>query len=235
MLASKSIKMSKEQVSTFPNADELLDRMRKMSEDESLWKKSKTDSGVDIFEGKVSTKYRQFRGVGYVDQPLATMVSVVKDAEKRKQWNEQMMGNEVVEDISEHVKVIHSKFNGGAASNRDFCVFYTDHLSDTEYIDAQTSIIHEKCPVMKGFVRATCLISGTRMIAESPTRTKVFYLGQVDLGGMVPSFVANIVNMKQPLCIARMRDFAMKDAASSSSVPSSASTSPQEEKQNEEK
>lgn len=35
-----------------PNGKELIEKIRKCSEDESLWKKVKDENGVEVFEGK---------------------------------------------------------------------------------------------------------------------------------------------------------------------------------------
>lgn len=131
----------------------------------------------------------------------------MKNKEKRKIWNEQMIDNQKIADIDEFSGILNSSFNGSPASNRDFCVFYTYSETDEEYLDAQTSIEDERCPARKGFVRATCFYSGTMLQKVNDNQTKMIYVGQVDLGGWVPSFVGNIVNINQPLCIARLRKF----------------------------
>jgi hypothetical protein len=89
-------------------------------------------------------------------------------------------------------------------------VFFCETLSDTEYVDAQTSIEDPRCPPVKAFVRGKCLFSGTQFIKLSETQTKVIYVGQLDLGGWVPAFIGNIINVKQPMCIAKMREYAAK-------------------------
>ena len=39
----------------------------------------------------------------------------------------------------------------------------------------------------------------------------MYYVGQVDLAGWVPAFVANVVNINQPLCKARLSKFAQDE------------------------
>lgn len=101
-------------------------------------------------------------------------------------------------------------FKGGAAKNRDFCVYYANEKTEKEFIDAQCSIEDKRCPENKDFVRATCFYSGTRVIAETPNHLKVYYVGQIDLGGWVPAMIGNKINLGQPLVIGKIRDYAAK-------------------------
>lgn len=138
------------------------------------------------------------------------VIPLVKNKEHRKKWNEAYIDTDLIEDKAEY-KIMRPMFKAGAtATNRDFCVFFASYESETEFVDAQTSIEDSRCPPTKSFVRGTCFFSGTRMIAESATRTKVYYVGQLDLGGWVPAFIGNSINLKQPLCIAKIRDYSAK-------------------------
>ncbi|KAH7829825.1 putative StAR-related lipid transfer protein 10 [Monocercomonoides exilis] len=194
----------------FPNPDELRERLVKTINDESIWKKEKDDKGIEIFVGKDDSKFKMFRGIGYIDEPIATLIPIVTDREKRKEWNEAFIGSDVIEQITPESKLIHPMFRAGAAKNRDFCCFASERSTETEFIEAQTSVEDPRVPPHKDFQRATVLLSGMHMTSVSPTRTRVLYMAQIDLGGWVPAMIGNMINMKQPLCIAKIRDYAEK-------------------------
>ena len=101
-------------------------------------------------------------------------------------------------------------FNASGVTNRDFCLICHTEVSNTHILDVQQSIEDSRVPVYKGFVRARNLFTGTLLERISDTETKMTYCGQIDLCGFIPHFVANIVNISQPLCIAALRDYATK-------------------------
>ncbi|KAK2954485.1 putative START domain containing protein [Blattamonas nauphoetae] len=194
-------------MTTYPDPEELLAKGLSWFEDESRWKKVKTQDGVDIYEGTEKSKFRQFRGVGVIDRPFKQVLAVTEDAEGRKNWNDKVISMEAVEKIDDHSVIIHATFNGSPVSNRDFCCYVITRHTDTDSLEVETSIVHEKCPEVKGVVRAHAVITGTRLQAIDENHTRMIYMGQIDLAGMVPAFVANFVNQGQPMVIARLREY----------------------------
>ncbi|KAA6389930.1 MAG: hypothetical protein EZS28_014543 [Streblomastix strix] len=196
-------------MSKHPPREELVKKVLELADNEDLWNLSKEERDVKMYDSKEKNKYKMFRGQGW--QRIHQVVSIVTDLEKRKKWNPIFLGIEKIEDFSETEAIALCRFKGNPATDRDFLVYETIQRTETEYIEAQTSVINEAVGERKGFVRGTVIISGMHMKEVSPNHTSVIYVGQLDLGGWVPAFVANMVNEKQPLCIANIRDLANKE------------------------
>jgi hypothetical protein len=104
-----------------------------------------------------------------------------------------------------------------------FFFFFLSHFSNSRSIEdhvlvAQTSIDYPELSSVKGTVRGSVIISGTLLQKVEENKTKITYvgmvlklllfvfLGQIDLGGLVPAIVVNLITRGQPLCIAKIRD-----------------------------
>ncbi|KAK2946213.1 putative START domain containing protein [Blattamonas nauphoetae] len=194
-------------MTTYPQPEELMAKGMSWFEDESRWKKVKTQEGVDIYEGTEKSRFRQFRGIGIINKPFSQVLKILNDFSLRPKWNDKVIVAEVVEKFDDDHMIIHVKFNGSPVTHRDFCCYALTKITDEEFIEIETSVTHEKCPEEKGFVRAHAEITGNRLQKVDENNTRMTYMGQVDLAGMVPTFIANIVNQGQPMVIAALQKY----------------------------
>ena len=92
-------------------------------------------------------------------------------------------------------------------SSRDMCLFCTQQEAEGSFVEIEASVDDSRAPVHRGYVRATTLFTGMKIEKESDTRTKLTFVRQIDMGGLIPSFILNKVLLKQPLVIAMLRDY----------------------------
>ena len=135
--------------------------------------------------------------------------AIYVDYSQRKDWNPNFVDRELIEQIDEHTFIERIGFKATGADSRDFCLFCCTENTDSSFLDAQQSIEDERVPARKGFVRATSYFTGTLFEKISDTQTKMYYAGQIDIAGMVPGFIANVVTVNQPMCIASLRTYAL--------------------------
>lgn len=98
---------------------------------------------------------------------------------------------------------------GESSTNCSQCRGYSHVPQDGAYIQTSISVEDELCPEKPGYTRME-LLPGCGWVLEpypsDPSKTIVSYLAHMNLGGLMPSMLVNIVLKKQPLVVARIRD-----------------------------
>ena len=111
----------------------------------------------------------------------------------------------------------YNSYNSGfpIVSNRDFIMYGSEvWMKNGDFAIVTNSIEHPEVPVKEEFVRAQVVNSGLYIeeCGSGDEECIVTYVVQLDPAGMIPSWVANVVAVNQPLVVAQIRNAIMARA-----------------------
>lgn len=163
------------------------------------------------------------------------VLGIISNISNRQHFDEMCEGGEVFRNLTSEARLIHIRFRargGGLCQKlrRDFCLLlFCAELADGTCVVMSRSVEHRACPPQSGYTRADLLISGWLLRPSSDgsqteatcasalqmcvaARSHVAgvccsYVVHTDLRGSVPSWMSNVIGAKQPLLIAKLRDF----------------------------
>jgi len=154
------------------------------------------------------------RGVATIPGSPEDILKCTEDLESRKQWDELFISGSVVKQIDDNHQLIHFKFKSPSmvVTNRDFLMARAVRKCDDGVIlSNHVSVVSdEDCPDCKGFVRGEVFASGYWIKPNDDNTSTVAYVVQIDPKGWIPTAIVNIVAKKQPLVLAKMRDYLSK-------------------------
>jgi len=154
--------------------------------DTKVWDKSVEGSAINIV-----------KLWGILPVSPAVCYDVLHDPDYRKVWDENMYEGYNIEvlDPFNDVGYYAAKSPFFAIAGRDFCNQRSWWVAEdsSSYLIVNHSVEHEKCPPLKGFVRAKSIRTGywLRPAPDNSEHTEILYLTQTDLMGMIPSWVVN--------------------------------------------
>lgn len=190
-------------------ADEGLNKLRELSTGDEGWKADKEKEGVSIHHRYVEgSSIVMMRGKLEIPASAKAVLECTEDLETRKQWDELFIEGSNVETLDDSHQVLHFKFKSGTmmVSNRDFVMARSVRTNDDGTIVANhVSIEHPDVGENKGFVRGEIDVSGYFIEPLSDSSCRVTYVVQLDPKGWVPTAAVNLVAVKQPLVLARMK------------------------------
>eukprot|EP00743_Colponemidia_sp_Colp-15_P007776 GILK01008419.1.p1 GENE.GILK01008419.1~~GILK01008419.1.p1 ORF type:complete len:650 (-),score=76.95 GILK01008419.1:122-2020(-) len=200
-------------------AQRALHELVQQAEETEGWIHVRDKQHVSIFKKKsAESSIHYMRGSGRCNFPPREVVSACFDATVRKDWDPLLISCTSVEQILNH-SIVYMQFRSPLeriVQNRDFVCLRTlhEHVPGRPDVVAITSksIKREDVPKQKHFVRGHIETAGflIKRIPDDPSACDVTYVVNIDPKGMVPSFIANIVGTKQPLCIDSIRSFLTK-------------------------
>jgi len=126
---------------------------------------------------------------------------------RRTEWDSMLAETIIVEELPPSARVVNFKYKAvWPTSGRDFVTINRFCCIDGRYFVFGTSIKHPKAPENPKFVRGEVIFGGLTFIPnpENPLSCDVIAMNLVDLKGSVPSSVANIAAVKQPLVVAEI-------------------------------
>lgn len=126
----------------------------------------------------------------------------------RPLWDEMYDTGEVIEQIDPNTTIGYAAFKAPwPVSGRDFCTIGRSIVNpDGSILVYHADYQHPKAPKKKGLVRGELIYSAlyAKPIPGNPSKSEVIYAVGSNPKGSLPTNIVNAVNVKQPLCVARI-------------------------------
>lgn len=176
------------------------------------WAFNSKQKDVDIYIKKDGNSPVTFcKGVGVIPAPPSLVKFVFVEPKLRPLWDDMFNSGKRLQIFDAFTSVSYSNFKAPAfVWPRDFCVVGRSRLlEDGSELIYSTSCTHPDGPTAKGHVRGTLLYSAVLLepVPGNPGACRVTYALASDPNGSIPKSLVNAVSVKQPLCIATIRDF----------------------------
>lgn len=200
---------------------------------EQPWKKISHQDGIEVYRRETAySNIYEFKGTGVVEASIPKIVALITDTSLMPYWVNTCISAKVVEknydydsfdkEVNEYYKIIYAEHNAPwPLKNRDYV--FKAHL---EYMPSQNgigeqivvesrNIKYDGIPPQPGKVRMPLMHSSMRLInmddAETP-KTMIDFKIQMDPGGIIPNWVANLVSKNIPhKTIMRLRKIILRE------------------------
>jgi len=181
----------------------------KLATTEEGWAHSTEKDGVNIYRRYVEgSDIAMMKGIARLPASADKVLALTDNLSGRKEWDELLIDAEVLQVFDEHHRIAHLKFKSPSfgVSNRDFILAYsTKKNDDGTILVSAVSTEHPHGVEVKGFVRGEILSSGYYIKPISDNESECVYIVQLNPKGWVPTMVVNLVAVKQPLVLAKMK------------------------------
>ena len=152
------------------------------------------------------------KGSGAVAAPPEFLVRVLEDPANVTILDDLLKETRALERLSPAVTLVHLLYKAvWPTSPRDFSILsICGRVNDTTWISLGTSVVDDRMPPEKGYVRADLLIGGyvLHSVPDNPDMSNVTYAACVNMKGTIPAFAVNKVAESQPQCINHLRKLA---------------------------
>ncbi len=152
------------------------------------------------------------KGTGVVDAPPEFILRLLQDPVHTTALDDLLKETRVVEELSPAVTLVQLLYKAvWPTSPRDFAVLSVGgQVNDTTWISSGSSIVDDRIPPEKGYVRADLLGGGyvIHSMSNKPDKSIVTYAACVNLKGSIPAFAVNKIAESQPMCIHNLRKLA---------------------------
>eukprot|EP00743_Colponemidia_sp_Colp-15_P009313 GILK01010180.1.p1 GENE.GILK01010180.1~~GILK01010180.1.p1 ORF type:complete len:716 (+),score=82.87 GILK01010180.1:36-2150(+) len=180
------------------------------------WKYRVTEKEIEIYSRKeeggnvFSTK-----GFGIIDGTIEDVISLFREVNLRSEWDPMYKEGDVIEDFKDanRTKVVHLVFHPQwPTASRDFCNIQSEvHYDDGCVSLAAVQLEHPKVPPTKDVVRGICHLGAYYLEPlDGGKKTYVTMILTIDPKGQIPTFVVNLVSVKQPMAIDGLRKAILK-------------------------
>ena len=190
-----------------------MDRLKELAVSDAGWTFDKEKSGVIIAHRyQEDSPIVMLRGKTTINATIDTVLKTTEDYETRKTWDELFNSGEVLQQIDENHQIITFRFKSPSmvVTNRDFVMSRGIKKNDDgTVLSNHVSVVFPNHPEQKGYVRGEVDVSGYYFEPQGD-KCVVTYVVQIDPKGWIPSVVVNSVASKQPLILAKLRDFLEK-------------------------
>eukprot|EP00339_Tiarina_fusa_P015843 CAMPEP_0117023768 /NCGR_PEP_ID=MMETSP0472-20121206/17710_1 /TAXON_ID=693140 ORGANISM="Tiarina fusus, Strain LIS" /NCGR_SAMPLE_ID=MMETSP0472 /ASSEMBLY_ACC=CAM_ASM_000603 /LENGTH=205 /DNA_ID=CAMNT_0004729991 /DNA_START=70 /DNA_END=687 /DNA_ORIENTATION=- len=194
--------------------DNTIDSLQKLCTSDDDWTFVNEKKEVKIHLRHVEeSAVVMLRGVTTIPCTPDDILKCTEDLESRKSWDELFIEGNVVRELDDAHQIIHFKFKSPSmmVTNRDFVMARAVKRNDDGVIlSNHVSVVVDDCPDAKGFVRGDVFASGYWIKPNGDGTSTVAYVVQIDPKGWIPTAIVNVVAKKQPLVLAKMRDFLAK-------------------------
>ena len=166
----------------------------------SDWVLKKETEGVKVYTREVAgRKYKELMGVYQADVPFEVAVEVAKDYDHYYEWYGMCKTLRVISKKSPRDVDMYFVLDTPVVTNRDAVV---NVKSDYNYSEGIAKITFKgiDSPYMKGagLVRMPVVDGNFTLSRINLRKTKVVYTVYVDMGGILPAWVANLAATKHP-------------------------------------
>jgi hypothetical protein len=190
------------------------DHIVKEYEAEEGWVFCKEEEGVTIHtKDQPDDPVRSVRGVGIIPASSEVLRLHLVQMDLRFHWDEMFLGAKYHLEVTPNIRVAYYSFKAPwPVNNRDFLTVAGETLTeDNLFVSAVNSIEREDFPEQEGFVRAILRNSGfvVKPIENDENgkpRCKVTYVVSMNPMGWIPTWVVNMVNVAQPMCINTLKN-----------------------------
>jgi hypothetical protein len=167
------------------------------------WQLVRSDDQIIVHRRQVAgSKLHEFRGVGVVEAPIAAVIGVLDDSERRVEWMKEAVANRRIERTGTYDEIFYSRTGAPwPVADRDAVV--SGHtIFDTAAHEVRIefrSVTHAAWPPQKGVVRMPSLTGHWSMRPEhGGAWTRIEYQLHAEPGGMLPDWIVNLVSKKIP-------------------------------------
>jgi START domain/Integral peroxisomal membrane peroxin len=172
------------------------------------WKSSGAQKQIAIFTKPRDGSTTFCKGIGTVHASAVVVYNVFADQSNRAEWDEMFSHGRTLQQVDEHTNIYHHAMKAPwPVKARDMVLLNrTIVLADGTIFSYTTSVKHPSCPEDSSYVRADLIFSALHIRPLNPNSCRVTYSVGVDVKGSLPQWVTDMTNVKQPLCIAAVRD-----------------------------
>ncbi len=167
------------------------------------WDLVRNERGIVIHRRTVSgSKLHEFRGVGIIEAPIASVLAVLDDSDHRLEWMKEAVANTRIEQLDPYTEVFYSRTGAPwPVADRDVILrarTTMDPVQRQVRIEI-SSMTHPAWPPQKGVVRMPFLRGHWYLWPEhGGAWTRAEYQIHADPGGMLPDWIINMVSKKIP-------------------------------------
>uniref|UniRef100_A0A7S4MT69 START domain-containing protein n=1 Tax=Vannella robusta TaxID=1487602 RepID=A0A7S4MT69_9EUKA len=194
--------------------DDTMDSLQKLCTSDDDWEYLNDKKDVKIHLRHVEdSAVVMLRGVTTIPKTPEEILKCTEDLESRKAWDELFIEGSVVKELDENHQVIHFKFKSPSmmVTNRDFVMARAvKRCDDGTILSNHVSVVDDDAPDAKGFVRGDVFASGYWLKPNGDGTSTAAYVVQIDPKGWIPTAIVNVVAKKQPLVLAKMREYLAK-------------------------
>jgi hypothetical protein len=170
----------------------------------SPWERVRDDAGIAVHRRKIpGASIHEFRGRGVVDAPMAKVIAVAQDSDRRTEWMDRCIEAKTLEKPTQKSQIAYNRTKGsGLVSDRD-AVIYGKAIFDIRRKEVRFefhAVTYPKIPPRSGVVRMPALKGHWifQPVAGDPNKTRVEYQVHADPGGYIPTFLVNLVSREIP-------------------------------------
>mmetsp|Transcript_9282 Transcript_9282/g.21533 ORF Transcript_9282/g.21533 Transcript_9282/m.21533 type:complete len:178 (-) Transcript_9282:22-555(-) len=170
-------------------------------------------SGVHIFAQEIpNSPLRAMKGVGVINTTPEEIVMVTGDLDQKPKFDPMFKMGRVAVQYGVDASLAIENFSGvWPVAGREMCyVRARVRLTNGVVVAWGTSVEPPDIPTTKGYVRADMVYGGFVLRPIEGGKTLATYSVLVDLKGNIPGKMLQAVSQRQPLVIARLRDFLAK-------------------------
>jgi hypothetical protein len=170
----------------------------------SPWERVRDDQGIAVHRRKIpGASIHEFRGRGIVDAPMAKVIAVAQDSDRRTEWMDRCVEARTLEKPTQKSQIAYNRTKGsGLVSDRD-AVIYGKAIFDIQRKEVRFefhAVTYPKVPPRSGIVRMPALKGHWifQPVPGDPGKTQVEYQVHADPGGYIPTFLVNLVSREIP-------------------------------------
>uniref|UniRef100_A0A6B2LKP8 START domain-containing protein n=1 Tax=Arcella intermedia TaxID=1963864 RepID=A0A6B2LKP8_9EUKA len=178
----------------------------KKVEDKAGWAEQADKKGVKVYQKTAPDGSIMLKGVGTIKAPAGKVLAVLEDIESRGKWD-LFFDTGKMNKLTDTCGSAHLKFKSYyTVWARDFTVaMIRQDLENGSSLCIAESVVLPELPETSDCVRGTLDASGFLVEPLSETECRLTYILQIDLKGWIPTYLSNMVNVYQPLCIIGIR------------------------------
>lgn len=167
------------------------------------WELVRSDHGITIHRRTIAgSKLHEFRGVGLIEAPIASVLAVLNDSVHRLEWMKEAVANTRIESPDPYTEIFYSRTGAPwPVADRDVVLRARTTMEPAARVVRIeiTSQDHPAWPPQKGIVRMPFLRGHWYLWPEkNGAWTRAEYQIHADPGGMLPDWIINMVSKKIP-------------------------------------
>ena len=167
------------------------------------WELVRSDLGITIHRRTIAgSKLHEFRGVGLIEAPIASVLAVLNDSVHRLEWMKEAVANTRIESPDPYTEIFYSRTGAPwPVADRDVVLRARTTMEPAARVVRIeiTSQDHPAWPPQKGIVRMPFLRGHWYLWPEkNGAWTRAEYQIHADPGGMLPDWIINMVSKKIP-------------------------------------
>ena len=154
------------------------------------------------------------KGSGIINAPPEFVFRILRNQENNCILDDLLKETRIIDRMTSCSVLVHLIYKAVLpTAPRDFTAISTaGQYDETTLVEAGISVVDERIPEMKGYVRGNIICGGyvVKTCPGNPEQCQVTYVSQAELKGSIPTFAVNKVTESQPQCISRLRTLAEK-------------------------